>query len=259
MADETFGCCGSGAGPKAQPVALREGDAGQVDSALIKLHVRQVYSQRARGVSGSCCPSNVAEEVGADLPDTAVSYGCGNPLALGEMRPGEVVLDLGSGPGRDCLLAARAVGATGRVIGVDFSDDMLELARRNARAVGATNVEFRKGDIEALPAEDAGVDVVISNCVINLAPDKRAVFREAARVLCPGGRFHVADVVLLRDLTAPQRADLDAWAGCVSGAIAVDEYRAGLVAAGFREVTIDVEPGASGGAWASAHIRAVRG
>ena len=174
------------------------------------------------------------------LPDAAVlaSLGCGNPVAVAELREGETVLDLGSGGGIDVLLSARRVGPTGRAIGVDMTDEMLALARRNAADAGAANVEFRKGTIEALPLADSTVDVVISNCVINLASDKGAVFAEIARVLKPGGRMGVSDVVADDVLTADQRAERGSYVGCIAGALSFREFRAGLRAAGLTDIEV---------------------
>lgn len=176
------------------------------------------------------------------LPEAAVlaSLGCGNPIAVADLREGETVLDLGSGGGIDVLLSAKRVGPSGRAIGVDMTDEMLELARRNAADAGATNVEFVKGTIETLPLPDASVDVVISNCVINLAVDKPAVFREIARVLRPGGRVGVSDVVADDLLTADQRAERGPYVGCIAGALSFREFRAGLASAGLIE--IDIRP-----------------
>jgi arsenite methyltransferase len=174
------------------------------------------------------------------LPDAALlaSLGCGNPVAVAELREGETVLDLGSGGGIDVLLSARRVGPTGRAIGVDMTDEMLDLARRNAAEANATNVEFRKGTIEALPLDDASVDVVISNCVINLATDKTAVFREIARVLRPGGRMGVIDIVADDLLTPEQRAERGSYVGCIAGALSFREFRTGLHAAGLENVEV---------------------
>lgn len=199
------------------------------------------------GASDSCCSTGAAfgpelyDAIDRDgLPDAAVlaSLGCGNPLAVAELREGETVLDLGSGGGIDVLLSARRVGPTGRAIGVDMTDEMLALARRNATDAKATNVEFVKGTIEALPLGDAVVDVVISNCVINLAADKSAVFSEIARVLRPGGRVGVSDVVADDLLSATQRADRGSLVGCVAGALSFREYRDGLRAVGLSEIDI---------------------
>jgi arsenite methyltransferase len=174
------------------------------------------------------------------LPDAAVlaSLGCGNPTAVAELSPGETVLDLGSGGGIDVLLSAARVGPTGRAIGIDMTDEMLELSRRNAREAKAANVEFLKGAIEALPLPDASVDVVISNCVINLAADKPAVFAEIARVLRPGGRIGVSDVVARDDLSPGQRAERGSYAGCIAGALSFGEYEAGLRSVGLSDIAV---------------------
>ena len=180
-----------------------------------------------------------AEEL-AGLPDTVTdaSLGCGNPLAIAELQPGEVVLDLGSGGGIDCFLAARKVGPEGRVIGLDMTPDMVKLARRNAKKLAVTNVDFRFGEMEEMPLPDASVDVVISNCVINLSPDKDAVFREAYRVLRPGGRLSVSDIVIDGDLPVSVRNGLDAWAGCIAGALDERVYLDKIRAAGFDQVEV---------------------
>ena len=176
----------------------------------------------------------------AELPEAAVlaSLGCGNPTAVAELRPGERVLDLGSGGGIDVILSARRVGPTGRAIGLDMTDEMLELARRNAVEAGVDNVEFVRGTIESIPLPAASVDVVISNCVINLAADKAAVFREIARVLRPGGRIGVSDVVSDDALDPAERAARGSFSGCIAGALSFSEYRAGLAAVGLVDVTI---------------------
>jgi arsenite methyltransferase len=175
-----------------------------------------------------------------ELPDAAklASLGCGNPTAIAELNVGESVLDLGSGGGIDVLLSARRVGPTGKAFGVDMTDEMLELARRNQRQAGAENVAFLKGTIEQVPLPDDAVDVVISNCVINLSGDKPAVFREAARVLRPGGRFAVTDVVADRDMDEATRRDMAQWTGCVAGALTEEEYRSELEAAGFDRIEV---------------------
>jgi arsenite methyltransferase len=182
-----------------------------------------------------------AEELAAIPAGANMGLSCGNPLATASLREGEVVVDLGSGGGLDVFLAARKVGATGRAIGIDMTPEMIELARRNASKLegGApSNVEFRQATIDDLPLEDASVDCVISNCVINLAPDKRAVFREIARVLKPGGRLAVSDIALKRELPLDLSADMLAYVGCVAGAIPVEEYKRGLVEAGFKDVAV---------------------
>jgi SAM-dependent methyltransferase len=223
----------------------------------IKQAVRDRYARAAEqaAASSSCCgpaadccsadPAGFGISAYGDLapgevPDAArlASLGCGNPTAIAGLRPGERVLDLGSGGGLDVFLAARQVGPTGFVYGVDITDEMLALARANQQAAGVTNVEFRKGEIEHLPLPDGAVDVILSNCVINLSTDKPAVFREAHRVLAQGGRFAVSDVVARRPLSAEERADLASWAGCLAGALTAEEYLAGLAAAGFKDARV---------------------
>jgi arsenite methyltransferase len=203
------------------------------------------------GCDSGCCGGATAEEpgfgaelyTGVDrdaLPDAAVlaSLGCGNPTAVAELRQGETVLDLGSGGGIDVLLSARRVGPTGKAFGLDMTEEMLALARGNATEAGATNVEFLKGQIEAIPLPAATVDVVISNCVINLSIDKPAVFSETFRVLKPGGRIGITDVVAEDHLTPKDRAERGAWVGCIAGALSKAEYEAGLAAAGFTGVSV---------------------
>jgi SAM-dependent methyltransferase len=200
-----------------------------------------------------------AEELGTLPPEaTQLSLGCGNPTAIAELRPGEAVLDLGSGSGLDCFLAARQVGPDGRVVGLDMNDDMLALARRNVAKVGATNVEFHKGEMESMPLPDAAFDAIISNCVINLSPDKDAVFRESFRVLKPGGRLRVSDIVWTRTPTAAEQSDLASWAGCIAGALRVDEYVSKLEAAGFADVKTQLSDGPHERGYASANIIAQR-
>ena len=212
--------------------------------------------------SSACCGteaddldiSNVARLYAStditDLPATVtdVAFGCGNPTAIAAMRPGETVLDLGSGGGIDCFLAAKMVGESGRVFGVDMTAEMIALSRKNAGKLGATNVEFRLGEIEHLPIGDATIDVIISNCVINLSPDKDQVFREAFRVLRPGGRLQVSDIVWTRPVPEDVRGDMEQWAGCIAGALLESEYLGKIEAAGFRDVTsISAEyPGGKG-------------
>jgi SAM-dependent methyltransferase len=212
--------------------------------------VRESYGAIARK-SDSCCESScgcspsVSERLGyteGDLDavpaDADLGLGCGNPTAFASLREGETVLDLGSGPGLDCFLAARKVGETGRVIGVDMTPEMIGKARANAEKSGYTNVEFRLGEIEHLPVADSSVDVVISNCVINLVPDKARAFAEAFRVLKPGGRLMVSDIVLTRPLPDWLLASKTAYSACVSGAELRDRYRASIKAAGFRDITV---------------------
>jgi arsenite methyltransferase len=210
--------------------------------------VRAQTGQEKVGCCGTSCgcgdpiTSNLygADETGS-LPDTAVaaSLGCGNPTALAELGAGEVVLDLGSGGGIDVLLSARRVGPTGKAYGLDMTDEMLALARENQRKAGVTNVEFLEGEIENVPLPDASVDVIISNCVINLSADKDRVFAEAFRVLRPGGRFAVSDVVVRGEVPAPIRRHVELWIGCVAGALGDEEYRARLAKAGFEEISLE--------------------
>jgi ubiquinone/menaquinone biosynthesis C-methylase UbiE len=176
------------------------------------------------------------------VPDGAdLGLGCGNPQAIARLRPGERVLDLGSGGGFDAFLAARQVGPEGRVIGVDMTPEMIALARRNAAKAGLDDVDFRLGDIERLPVDDASVDVIMSNCVINLAPDKGAVFREAFRVLAPGGRLAISDIVAIGNLPSAIAEDPTAYTGCIAGAAPVAELERLLTAAGFAQITISVK------------------
>jgi SAM-dependent methyltransferase len=237
-------CCGPACcGPSVATAEVAvEGSARP--SARVELAAPQ-----ADACCGDGCCSDVSGTYGLELydaaereglPDAALlaSLGCGNPIAVAELQEGETVLDLGSGGGIDVLLSARRVGPTGRAIGVDMTDEMLSLARRNAADAGATNVEFRKGTIEALPLDDASVDVVISNCVINLASDKAAVFAEIARVLKPGGRVGVSDVVADDLLTAEQRAERGSYVGCIAGALSFREMRDGLRNVGLTDVEV---------------------
>jgi SAM-dependent methyltransferase len=251
-------------------------------SEVIRQAVRESYGNAAlRVVSGkgnSCCgagsscgsPDPITSGLydalqKKELPETAVlaSLGCGNPTALAELSPGEIVLDLGSGGGIDVLLSARRVGPSGKAYGLDMTDQMLALARENQSKAGLENVEFLKGEIEHIPLPDAAVDVIISNCVINLSADKDQVLREAFRVLRPGGRFAVADVVSRGDISDDVRRDLELWSGCIAGALDIEDYRTKLRAAGFTGVDIEIlrehkpeEVGASGaGHFLSALIR----
>jgi SAM-dependent methyltransferase len=180
------------------------------------------------------------EEASATVPEGALnaSLGCGVPTAVADLHEGETVLDLGSGGGADVLISARRVGPSGKAIGLDMTDEMLELARASAAEAGVENVEFRKGYLEEMPLGDSSIDVVISNCVINLSGDKPQVLREAARVLRPGGRFAVSDVIADADMDAQTRADMAAWTGCIAGALTEDEFRSTLEAAGFEDIEI---------------------
>jgi arsenite methyltransferase len=215
--------------------------------------VRIRYADAARSVDSptpGCCGSEVELEPGLaarlyggdeqGLPEAATlaSLGCGNPTAVADLKPGERVLDLGSGGGIDVLLSAKRVGPTGFAYGLDMTDEMLALARRNATQAGASNVEFVKGQIEDVPLPDDAVNVVISNCVVNLSPDKARVLAEARRVLAPGGRLGITDIVADEGLTADERAERGSWAGCIAGALTVSEYEALLAGAGFVDVQV---------------------
>jgi arsenite methyltransferase len=234
------------------------------DSGEIKEQVRQRYGSIAskvqEGAASSCCAPGVdccspgvtsneielsdtfygAEDT-AGLPESVVeaSLGCGNPIALANLHPGDTVLDLGSGGGIDCFIAARQVGPTGHVIGLDMTSEMIELANQNKAKIGARHVEFRQGEIENMPVDTASVDVIISNCVINLSPDKDAVFAEAFRVLKPGGRLAVSDIVIRGNLPDELRRNMEAWASCVAGALAEEEYVQKIRNAGFTNVRVE--------------------
>jgi ubiquinone/menaquinone biosynthesis C-methylase UbiE len=207
----------------------------------------------AASAESSCCapvdaiPAEAlaALQEDAPLPDEIVrtSLGCGTPLELAQVKPGETVLDLGSGGGLDCFYAAKLAGPLGHIIGVDMTPEMLALAEKNKQATGLTNVEFRKGTIENLPVDDDSVDVIISNCVINLSTEKDRVFREAYRVLKPGGRVVFSDIVARREIPSGLRKNMDAWASCVAGAITAAEYRAQMDQAGFQGVEVQGEAG----------------
>jgi SAM-dependent methyltransferase len=224
---------------------------GQAASRFVETQARASCCEPA--AKTSCCDPVEAEEVEAisaarlysegeltDLPEsvTGASMGCGNPTAIASLKPGDVVLDLGSGGGIDCFLAAKQVGPTGKVIGLDMTPEMIQLARRNAKKVGATNVDFRYGEMEEMPLSDASVDVIISNCVINLSPDKDAVFAEAFRVLKPGGRVSVSDIVTNGQLPEAVRGGVMAWAGCVAGALDEEDYLNKMRAAGLTDVAV---------------------
>jgi arsenite methyltransferase len=257
-------------------------------AAELREEVRSRYAEAARAVlepsagaqagccgspaGSSCCGPGPAAEPASwsggqlyregetdGLPEEAVlaSLGCGNPLAVADLRDGERVLDLGSGGGIDVLLSARRVGPAGFAYGVDMTDDMLRLARQNAAKAGASNVEFRKGQIEDLPLDDGSVDVVISNCVINLSTDKPAVLAEMFRVLAPGGRIGISDIVAEDHITPADRAAAGSYAGCIAGALSSAEYLAGLAAAGFAEASVTFTHEAAPGMH-SAVIRAVK-
>jgi SAM-dependent methyltransferase len=227
----------------------------------IKKAVKKGYAKIAVKKSSCCAPaddccgtqaSQVSKTVGytddelKSIPEQAdMGLGCGNPVGLASIEEGDTVLDLGSGGGIDCFLAAQRVGEKGKVIGVDMTEEMIEKARGNAKRGGFDNVEFRLGEIEKLPVDDNSVDVIISNCVINLSPDKESVFKEAFRVLKPGGRIFVSDIVLLKELPEAVRNDVRAYVGCLSGAVLKDEYLGLIEKAGFGDITISKESGCS--------------
>lgn len=250
-------CCGPEHDAGACGCAAASGSPS-ADEDELRRTVRERYAKAAVAVAGGpagCCGDSAPitdaqrqafgaglytpEDRGA-LPDAAqlASLGCGNPTAVADLHEGETVLDLGSGGGIDVLLSARRVGPSGKAYGLDMTDEMLELARANQREAGVENAEFLKGTIEAVPLPDDSVDVIISNCVINLSGDKPAVFREAARVLRAGGRFAVSDVVADDDMDATTRRDMDQWTGCIAGALTREDFRRELEAAGFGEIEI---------------------
>jgi arsenite methyltransferase len=230
-----------------------------MSTQTVKKVVKEKYGQAAlrvqSGAGNSCCGGASALEMSCDpitsnlynamqegeVPETALkaSLGCGNPTALAELKPGETVLDLGSGGGIDVLLSARRVGPTGKAYGLDMTDEMLALAEENKRKSGMTNVEFLKGEIESIPLPDNSVDVIISNCVINLSGDKDRVLKEAFRVLKPGGRFAVSDVIVRGDVPAEIKKNMELWVGCVAGALGDYEYVAKLAKAGFENIDIE--------------------
>jgi SAM-dependent methyltransferase len=225
LAEQSAGCCAPAGAGGAAAQCCGEADAGADGGADGDEWVGAgLYGEAER----------------AELPSGAVaaSLGCGNPLMVADLRPGETVLDLGSGGGIDVLLSARRVGPTGIAYGLDMAEEMLELARRNAEQAGATNVEFLRGQIENIPLPEGSVDVVISNCVINLSVDKPAVFASMYRVLRPGGRIGISDVVAEDRLSVEERAERGGWVGCIAGALSLTEYRNGLTDAGFGDVEI---------------------
>jgi len=256
-----------------------------LSSEQIHEEVRQRYGRIADEfkleVKGSCCETSSTSDCCSSselydldistLPEdvTGLSLGCGDPITLAELKPGQTVLDLGSGGGIDCFLAARQVGETGRVIGVDMTRSMLEKANRNKEKMGLENVEFHYGQIEALPLDAELVDVIVSNCVINLSPDKPAVFREAFRVLKPGGKIAVSDIVTQGRFSPEEKADMAAWTGCITGAEDVADYVAAIKAAGFSSISVrdkahpDIELALSSrmegpARWFSARVTAVK-
>ena len=240
----------------------------------IRREVRERYGRAARAVRRSlgpvadpycgpggcgCGPSGYAERELADIPKEILegSLGCGNPVAVADLRPGEVVLDLGSGGGLDVLLSARRVGPSGKVYGLDMTDEMLELSRDNKRRAGVANAHFLRGHMEDIPLPDGSVDIVLSNCVVNLSPDKEAVFAEVFRVLTDGGRIAIYDIVADRPVAPELRADPDAWSACLSGALTREEYRGGLTVAGLRDVSFTEGHQVASG-FSSVVVRAVK-
>jgi len=240
MADKKCGCCGGRA----------------ADGSDIKAYVKEKYGQvavnAAEGRTTSCCDGGAskgaitrdlyseAETQGIPVEALLASMGCANPMALAKLNPGEVVLDLGSGGGIDVLLSAKRVGPTGKAYGLDMTDEMLALAEKNKAEAGIENVEFLKGEIESIPLPDSTVDVIISNCVINLSTDKDQVFREAFRVLRPGGRFAVADIVFTRPVPDELKSHAGLWSGCVAGALEISEYKLKLLQAGFTDASVEI-------------------
>ncbi len=246
---DAAGCCAPSPASQASSCCGTESSAdvsccGVSDDQTIVTNVAELYRQ-----------SDVS-----DLPSTVtdVAFGCGNPTAISALLPGQVVLDLGSGGGIDCFLAAKMVGDSGRVYGVDMTSEMIALARKNQQKVGAKNVEFRLGEIEHLPIENGTVDVIISNCVINLSPDKDQVFREAFRVLKPGGRLQVSDIVWTKPVPEDVKEDMEQWAGCVAGALLESDYTAKIAAAGFTGVTSVATDYPGGKGVASAAVTATK-
>lgn len=229
----SFTCCGNQAG-ESVPVQPDE----------IRLSVKGIYAQRALSNNSCCGDGHVndlypAEMLVAMSDETAgFSLGCGDPISAARLKEGETVLDLGSGGGLDCFLAARLVGPSGSVIGVDMTSEMLTRAWNSASEMGITNVEFRQGYLEDLPVEDSSIDVVISNCVINLSPEKSKVFAEIYRVLKPGGRISVSDIVTAGELPRGIKNDMAAWGACIAGALEMDEYTSELRSAGFKEIVL---------------------
>lgn len=232
------------------------GSAETINGQDIKASVRERYGKAAvvagQQKQASCCSGGTSKDAitrdlysdaeiqGLPVEAVLASLGCANPHALAALNPGEVVLDLGSGGGIDVLLSAKRVGPTGKAYGLDMTDEMLDLARRNQAESGIENVEFLKGEIENIPLADNSVDVIISNCVINLSPDKDQVLREAFRVLKPGGRFAVADIVFTRPVTDAVKADMGLWTGCVAGALEINEYKTKLTQAGFSGADVEI-------------------
>jgi len=295
--ETTMSCCGTNEAKEVVLAASAPTSGGgttfERDPEALRAAVKRRYAQAARQVATgeADCGCGCADPISSDLygseetagtPAAAVqaSLGCGNPVALAELRAGEVVLDLGSGGGLDVLLSARRVGPTGKAYGLDMTEEMLELARANQRESGVNNAEFLHGQMEEVPLPDASVDVVLSNCVVNLAADKDRVLREAFRVLRPGGRLAIADIVTEGEIPATVRRQIELWSGCLAGALDVVDYGRRLRAAGFGDVGIEItrvhdtralgdsadrvlaemgiDPAAVEGRFASAFVRAVK-
>jgi ubiquinone/menaquinone biosynthesis C-methylase UbiE len=242
--EDTACGCAEAAGPSTATAtgkevreAVREKYAAAAIAAVTAAGSSCCSPADTEGVFGSALYTD-SDEIGVSKAAVSASLGCGVPTAVADLHEGEVVLDLGSGAGADVLISARRVGSTGRAFGIDMTDEMLELARRNAAEAGIENVEFRKGYLEDLPLADQSVDVVISNCVVNLSADKPKVLAEAARVLKPGGRFAVSDVIAGPDMDEQTRADMTAWTGCAAGALTEEEFRSALAQAGLRDIEI---------------------
>lgn len=238
LPSEEASCCG----PSVQVIQIPAGES-------IRENVQEFYADRARNAS-SCCGDTAENllyesELLSDLPDDVAGFslGCGDPITLAQLQPGEVVLDLGSGGGLDCFLAAKQVGEEGYVIGLDMTSEMLERATLAAQRIGIGNVEFRKGFLEEMPVDDDSVDVIISNCVINLSPDKPKVFAEMYRTLKPGGRVSVSDIVTSGELPEAIKQDMVAWGACIAGALEMDEYIQGLEQVGFEDVNLVAKTG----------------
>lgn len=251
---EKTSCCAPGC--CASPEVDAKAPAKDAVREMVKERYAQAVTAVMKGGKPSCCGSSAAAGIGGTDPITRnlyddgqagsipadallASFGCGNPTALAELSAGEIVLDLGSGGGIDVLLSAKRVGPTGKAYGLDMTDEMLDLAMKNKAKAGATNVEFLKGTIEAIPLPSAAIDVILSNCVINLSTDKDQVLREAFRVLKPGGRFAVSDIVVRRELPPAIQKSMELWAGCVAGALLEKDYVAKLRAAGFTDIEIE--------------------
>lgn len=248
MSKDKCGCCG---GSDKSGKDIRESVKEKYGQVAVSASEGKQTSCCGSGATSGCCSGTSKDAITRDLYTGAetqgipveallASMGCANPMALANLSPGEVVLDLGSGGGIDVLLSARRVGPTGKAYGLDMTDEMLALAEKNKAESGITNVEFLKGEIESIPLPDASVDVIISNCVINLSTDKDQVLREASRVLRPGGRFAVADIVLTRPVSDVAKEHIGLWTGCIAGALEINEYKLKLLQAGFTDAGVEI-------------------